>query len=79
MPKGLGPEEEICVKLSVRRLTNIYRFTFFFHLFFLIADFCLFCRKGKSSVLTGQPFFLLPPRVSQSTMLGILTYFMAPR
>ncbi len=32
----------------------------FFSPFFLIADFCLFCRKGKSSVLTGQPFFCCP-------------------
>ena len=29
-----------------------------FHLFF-IANLCLFCRKGKSSVLTAQPFLLL--------------------
>jgi hypothetical protein len=30
----------------------------FFHLFF-IANFCLFCQKGKSSVLTALPFFCL--------------------
>ena len=32
---------------------------FIFHLFIFIANFCLFCRKGKSSVVTAQPFFLL--------------------
>ena len=31
--------------------------------FFFIANFCLFCRKGKSSVVTAQPFFLFPRRV----------------
>jgi len=35
---------------------NGYKFTFFSH-FFFIANFCLFCRKGKSSVVTAQPFF----------------------
>ncbi len=43
--------------LSYVTKADIYRFTFF-PLFFLIADFCLFCRKGKSLVLTGQPFFV---------------------
>jgi hypothetical protein len=37
---------------------NGYSFTFFFHLFF-IANFCLFCQKGKSLVLTALPFFCL--------------------
>ena len=32
-----------------------YRSTFFHH--FFIANFCLFCQKGKSSVLTALPFF----------------------
>ena len=31
----------------------------FFHLFFLIANFCLFCRKGKSLVLTSSTFFVV--------------------
>ncbi len=47
--------------INLKPKTNIYRFIFFFHLFFLIAYFCLFCRKGKSSVLTGQPFLFVAP------------------
>jgi hypothetical protein len=43
---------------GVNHQTKRYRFTFF-STFFFIAEFCLFCRKGKSSVLTGQPFFVL--------------------
>jgi hypothetical protein len=51
-----------CTSVKKYGETNIYRITFFFHLFF-IADFCLFCPKGKSSVLAAQLFFVLPPRV----------------
>ena len=40
-----------------------YRFTFFFHLFFFIANFCLFFRKGKSSAVTAQLTFFFFPRV----------------
>ena len=29
----------------------------FFHLFIFIANFCLFCQKGKFLVLTALPFF----------------------
>ena len=36
---------------------------FFSTFFCFIANFGLFCRNGKSSVVTAQPFLLLPPRV----------------
>ena len=44
--------------LKVVPLGGGYRSTLFFR-FFFIANFCLFCKKGNSSVLTAQPFLLL--------------------
>jgi hypothetical protein len=40
-----------------RHYANGSSFTFF-STFFFIANFCLFCQKGKSSVLTALPFCL---------------------
>jgi hypothetical protein len=47
----------VCDRMGLRpKLTGLP----FFSTFFYIANFCLFCRKGKSSVVTAQPFFVAP-------------------
>ena len=48
---------------------------FIFHLFIFIANFCLFCQKGNSSVLTALPLFcfswsLLSPPIEESMFLS---------
>ena len=58
---------------------NGYRFTFFFHLFFLLPISAFFAEKVNPRWLQLNLFFCFPHVLSQSTMLGILTYVMAPR
>ncbi len=69
----------VCFLSFLTELTGLH---LFFTFFIIIANFCLFCQKGKSSVLTALPFFLLFFVTPLSTHWGIhipLQFDLTPR